>query len=108
MDRKDLEEFEQRQSDIRQRLEEMEIEIAELDEAINRLLSDETPAWQAPEWLKPGWIAMDHNGDWYWTELEPEKYPDYWVSLCEGCLLKCLVWTPPVVRSWETSKTKVH
>ena len=30
-----------------------------------------TPKWKPPEWLKPGFLFMDLNGKWWWTNNKP-------------------------------------
>lgn len=32
-----------------------------------------TPKWKPPEWLKPGFLFMDLNGKWCWTEDRPNE-----------------------------------
>ena len=31
-----------------------------------------TPKWKPPEWLKPGFLFMDLNGKWWWTNTKPD------------------------------------
>ena len=50
--------------------------------------------WQPPAWLKPGWIAMDANGDWWWTASRPNFLQGSWIeSNDEGMFGLC----PPYV-----------
>jgi hypothetical protein len=51
------------------------------------------PPWEpSPELvavLNPGWIALDHDGDWYWFDRRPVigKYVNHWLGNGECCLL---------------------
>lgn len=43
--------------------------------------------------LKPGWVAMDKNGEWWWFEAKPYRDHDYcgWQTnpykICENSVL---------------------
>ena len=41
-----------------------------------------TPKWKPPEWLKPGFVFIAGNFEWYWTSESPVKKPngEYWCS----------------------------
>jgi len=67
--------------------------------------------WKQPEFLKPGWIAMNANGSWYWYEDVPVVVDSrsFWQG--DGgryCCLSGLNWTPPVCSDWLESRRKIN
>ena len=35
------------------------------------------PEWKdAPEWAQ--WLAQDESGVWYWYEMKPDIFDDFW------------------------------
>lgn len=67
------------------------------------------PNWTPPEFLKPGWVAMDANGAWRWHEKEPHPRQNYyeWDSAGACVFLGHFIWTPPVCADWTQSKRRV-
>jgi hypothetical protein len=67
------------------------------------------PAWQPPEWLNPGWIAMDKNGQWYWHESKPEYRGDFWINDNGDSELdpRALKFTPPPCTDWKQSLREI-
>ena len=68
--------------------------------------------WEPPAFLKPGWIAMDANGTWWWYEYEEGEEPTR--GLCswefEGNNMDGLEnfnWTPPQCDDWRKSKRRI-
>lgn len=59
--------------------------------------------------LKPGWVAMDENGEWYWHEGEPEVQDDIW-SAGRDCELSWLsdAFDIAPVEDWTKSLMKVR
>jgi hypothetical protein len=62
--------------------------------------------WKQPDFLKPGWIAMDESGEWYWYTKEPFCSPDgnQWFSGNSVILMSEVNWTPPQCSDWKQSK----
>ena len=56
--------------------------------------------------MRPGWVAMDESGDWFWYMDKPEiKDCSYFpLNLCYMCL-ECFDIDP--VDDWKKSKRKV-
>jgi hypothetical protein len=65
--------------------------------------------WNPPEWMKPGWIAMDEDKIWLWHENEPVECQDWWSS-CKGPHfdLSNVNWTPPLCDDWRKSKRRIR
>ena len=64
--------------------------------------------WKPPEFLNPGWIAMDESGAWFWFESEPVFYEHYWAGPGGFARLsEWLNWTPPTVTDWKQSLTRI-
>lgn len=64
------------------------------------------PIWQPPAFLKPGWIAMDMNGTWYWYEAMATRGVESWNGMYP-CRLACLNWTPPPCTDWRESRREI-
>lgn len=66
--------------------------------------------WQPPEWLKPGWIAMDGDGCWMWFQSLPFLKGDEWFprqgDFC-AIDLPCVEFTPPQAASPATSLQQI-
>ena len=68
------------------------------------------PAWQWPEWLTAGWIAMDESCEWYAFEYEPDcEDAAVWDSY-NGSRIKLsgplLPFIPPACDDWTKSLRK--
>jgi len=64
--------------------------------------------WKQPEFLKPGWIAMDADGEWYWTGGEPRQCGDDWNAEGGSIYLAFTNWTPPTCTDWKQSKRRIE
>lgn len=66
------------------------------------------PIYQPPSFLKPGWIAMDKNGDWYWYSVEPTQGNVAW-NRCysDYTSMTRFNWTPPPCTDWTQSLTEI-
>lgn len=67
--------------------------------------------WKQPEFLKPGWIAMDEDGAWWWYEWEPvisSIRSTLWGSEHPKSNLEFLKWTPPTCTDWKKSKRRIE
>jgi hypothetical protein len=66
--------------------------------------------WKQPDFLKPGWIAMDENGEWYWYIKEPfySSDEDQWFSGDNVILMSEVNWTPPKCTDWKQSKRRIE
>ena len=71
------------------------------------------PIWQPPSWMRPGWIAMDENQDWYWHAVEPSQWDHIFSSRKHSCIIyrkgKPTVgdFTPPPCDDWKQSKRRI-
>ena len=63
--------------------------------------------WAPPEFLRPGWIAMDDDGNWFWHESEPAIGNKRWLVTGGCALLSDFNWTPPTVTDWKQSLTRI-
>lgn len=63
--------------------------------------------WKQPEFLKPGWIAKDSNGLWYWFQNKPSLGSMQWESDFSACNLAAFKWTPPAC-DWKQSKRMIE
>jgi hypothetical protein len=75
----------------------------------DRVIVRPIEVWTPPEWMKPGWIAMNENMIWYWYEKEPVDCQDDWLS-CQGphFELSHIKWTPPCCDDWRQSKQRIE
>jgi len=65
--------------------------------------------WKQPDFLNPGWIAMDENGDWFWFSNEPMLFSRCWDQCdCFIVELDCFNWTPPQCSDWKQSKRRIE
>ena len=64
--------------------------------------------WKQPDFLKPGWIAMDANGKWCWYGDEPSHHSNAW-NVDDGGILYLgqINWTPPACDDWRKSKRRI-
>jgi hypothetical protein len=58
--------------------------------------------------LKPGWLAMEQDGTWFWYQSEPRVFGVFWSSGGEVMKLNGLNWPKPNVTDWKTSKMRVE
>jgi hypothetical protein len=67
------------------------------------------PAWQWPEWIKPGtWLAMDSDGVWSLSSQEPKADPcgTYWFvekGVMAEVKTALVDFTPPPCTDWRQS-----
>ena len=50
-----------------------------------------TPKWKPPEWLKPGFVFIAGNLEWYWSNKPPVENSkgEYWCNpICDAIMLK--------------------
>lgn len=68
------------------------------------------PDWTPPEFLKPGWVAMDANGSWNWHEAEPMQRSNYfeWTNSGRIMFLGLFNWSPPSCTDWTQSKHRIE
>ena len=54
------------------------VEFGGTNDGIGRIVL--TPKWKPPEWLKPGFVFIAGNLEWYWSSESPVKNSDgqYW------------------------------
>lgn len=65
------------------------------------------PIWTPPSWLKPGWIAMDENGTWWWYAIEPTRGLSAWYGVGQCRLTPATNFNPPRCDDWTTSKMQI-
>lgn len=56
--------------------------------------------------MRPGWVAMDEEGDWFYFKLQPKITDYYWIESNKGCYG---LWTFDItpVDDWTQSLRKV-
>jgi len=64
--------------------------------------------WKQPDFLKPGWIAMDEDGSWYWSVEEPIQNRSDWETSGRNIYLAFTNWTPPACNDWKKSKRRIE
>ena len=66
--------------------------------------------WTPQPWLKPGWIAQEQNGEWFWHSDEPKIVDGEWhndVAFLR-LLQDALDFTPPPCDDWKQSKRRIN
>lgn len=66
---------------------------------------DEFMASVAPK-MRPGWVAMDEDGKWYWYEKKPEEEP-YYFNARYGSFAQLKIFNITPVDDWRKSLRKV-
>lgn len=57
--------------------------------------------WSAmPKWAK--WVAMDKNGEWFWSDAPPRKSKDIWECSCNTDIIPP-EYAPKYEGPWEDS-----
>ena len=66
--------------------------------------------WTPQPWLKPGWIAQEQNGEWWWHADEPLIVCGSWENdvACLHLLQDALDFTPPPCDDWKQSKRRIN
>ena len=73
----------------------------------DRVIVRPIEVWTPPEWMKPGWIARDEDGMWYWSEYEPQEHDDCFAAIGPNIPLAKINWTPPRCDDWRKSKRRI-
>jgi hypothetical protein len=64
--------------------------------------------WKEPDFLKPGWIAMDRSRDWWWFESEPYRVGYVWQSTEGKQMELCGInWAHPPCHDWKETKRRI-
>ena len=66
---------------------------------------DEFMAGVAPK-MRPGWVAMDANGLWFWYSKNPTRLTHNF-NIKDGEIYKMLIFSIEPVDDWKKSKRKV-
>lgn len=56
--------------------------------------------------MRPGWVAMDEGGTWYWYEKKPEEEP-YYFNAEYGSHAQLKMFNIEPVDDWRKSLRKV-
>lgn len=66
--------------------------------------------WTPQPWLKPGWIAQEQDGEWFWHSDEPKIVCGSWENdVAQFHLLRdALDFTPPPCDDWKQSKRRIN
>ena len=64
--------------------------------------------WKQPDFLKPGWIAMDEDGSWwFYKNDEPRIHLHRWRNNSRPNQIDDFNWTPPACNDWKKSKRRI-
>jgi hypothetical protein len=90
------------------------IQVAQSDDSsffeVPKIIVRKIEPWKQPDFLKPGWIAMDEDGEWYWYIKEPFYSSDenQWFSGDKVILMSEVNWTQPQCTDWKQSKRRIE
>jgi hypothetical protein len=64
--------------------------------------------WEQPAFLRPGWIAMDEGGYWFYYTTKPILKRDTWENTTGRHYNICVYnWDRPIVPSWQESLREI-